>query len=234
MRKLVFAGLVAASFLRPAVAAADTVTLVNTGPSSSYQYGWSVGEGGWVDITTASTGATIEGWAGQINWLVNGTQSVVTYCADLFDNALTTQTSMSVSSSTPLTSALASGQVAWLVDTFGATASADTSGVTAEALQIAIWDTMYAGIPGDGFTVTSSTGAPLSDGVSSLITSYVTQATQAGNTATAMFYNASASDNGQGQVTGTPEPSSIFLMMLGTCVAFGYQYRLKQRSAIVA
>jgi hypothetical protein len=233
MRKLVFAGLVAASFLRPAVAAADTVTLVNTGPSSSYQYGWSVGEGGWVDITAASIGGTVEGWAGQINWLVNGTQSIVTYCADLFDYALPTQTLMSISSSSAITPS-ASGEIGWLVDTYGAAASSDVTGATAEALQIAIWDTMYAGIPGDGFTVTSSTGAPLSDGVSSMVTSYVTQAMQAGNTATAVFYNASASDNGQGQVTGTPEPSSIFLMMLGACVAFGYQYRLKQRSAVVA
>ena len=109
MRNLVFAGLVATLFLRPAVAAADTVTLTNTGPSSSYQSGWSLGEGGWVNIGFGSTTET--GWAGQINWLVNGTQSIVTYCADLFDDALTTQTGMTVSNSSPLTSTAASGAI---------------------------------------------------------------------------------------------------------------------------
>src|ERR1700719_5083072 len=114
MRRLVFVGLLAASLFRPAAAAADGVTLTNTGPSSSYQGGWSVGEGGWVNISFGSTTET--GWAGEINWLVNGAQSVVTYCADLFDNALQTQTGMTVSNSSPLTSA--SGEVAWLVNTY--------------------------------------------------------------------------------------------------------------------
>jgi hypothetical protein len=213
MRKLVFAGLVGAAFLLPAVAAADTLT------SSGSTYGFSVGEGGWVNIQIGGTTET--GWAGEINWVANGTQSIVTYCADLFDDALTTQNGMTVSSSSPLTSN--SGEVAWLVDNYGAAASSDTSGATAEALQIAIWDTMYAATP---------TISGLATGVSGMVSSYLGAA--AGQTATAVFYNAaSGSGNGQGQVQGTPEPSSIFLMMLGTCVAFGYRYRLK-RSAGVA
>jgi hypothetical protein len=225
MRKLVFAGLVAASCLRPAVAAADTLTLANTGPSSSYQNGWSVGQGGWVEIMIASTGATLEGWAGQINWLA-GTQSIVTYCADLFDDALTTQNGMTVSNSSTVAPG-ASGQIAWLVDTYGAAASGDSSGAAAEALQVAIWDTMYG--TDNGFSVSG-----LVNGASSLIGQYVSAA--AGQTATAVFYNAplvGGAQQGQDQVQGTPEPSSIFLMMLGTCVAFVYQYRLK-RSAGVA
>jgi PEP-CTERM motif len=227
MRKFVFAGLLAASFLCPAVAGADVVTLTSNGSS----YGWSVGQGDWVTITAGSSGAQT-GWAGQINWLLTSAtgfqQSLVTYCVDLFDDALHTQNvsvsndiQSALSSTTSIgTTAGAGGRAAWLVNTYAADAA--TSNDKAAGLQIAVWDTMYAA---GSFSVSGPLQAL------SYANQYVSSV--GSNTATGVYYDANAG-GGQDQIgTPTPEPSSIFLMMLGMCVVFGYQYRSKRYAVAV-
>jgi PEP-CTERM motif-containing protein len=227
MRKLVFGGLLAASFLSPAVAAADIVTLTNSGPS----YGWSVGKGDWVTIAVGSSGP-VTGWAGEIDWLLTSAtgfqQSLVTYCVDLFDDALHTQT-VSVSSdiandltpaNSPQSTSGAGGRAAWLVNTYAADAS--TNNDKAAGLQIAVWDTMYA-------TNAFSVSAPLQ--ALNWASQYL--GTVGSNTSTGVYYDAQAGA-GQDQIaTNTPEPASVLLMMLGMCGIFGYQYRLK-RNGVVA
>jgi hypothetical protein len=227
MRKVVFGGLLAASLLRPAVAAADVVTLTNNGPS----YGWSVGKGDWVSIGLGSA-APVTAWAGEIDWLLTSAtafqQSLVTYCVDLFDDAQHTQ-SMIVSQDiandlTPVNSSQstsgAGGRAAWLVNTYAADAS--TNNDKAAGLQIAVWDTMYAS---SAFSVS----APLE------ATNWAKQylGTLGSNTSTGVYFDAQGGA-GQDQIaTNTPEPASVLLMMLGMCVIFGYQYRLK-RTCVVA
>lgn len=217
MKKLVFAGLLAASFLRPAVATADVVTLTNNGPA----YGWSVGSGEWVAITVGSSQMT--GWAGEIDWLATSAtgfqQSLVTYCVDLFNDALHSQTmtvsndiqSDLTSASTPAYTSGAGGRAAWLINTYAADASTDNA--KAAGLQIAVWDTMYA-------ANTFSVSAPLQ----ALADQYLN--TVGSNTSTGVYYDP-LPGGGQGQMA-VPEPSAVLLMMLGMCMVFGYQYRLKR------
>ena len=82
MRKFLVVGcLVAASMLRPSIAAADTLTYAG------------LGSGQWVNLQMGGTSET--GWAGEILWnlTANGvTKAITTYCADLFDDAKYTQT----------------------------------------------------------------------------------------------------------------------------------------------
>lgn len=219
MMKPVYAALFAAALLCPTAAAADSVTLTSNGST----YGWNLGKGAWVTISEGS-GPQMTGWAGEINW-TGFTQSLVTYCVDLFNNALHTQTvtvkddiQNDLTSATSIgTTAGAGGRAAWLVNTYASDAATDNH--KAAGLQIAVWNTMYSA---GAFSVS----APLT--AMNWAATYL--GTLGSNTATGIYFDA-APGAGQDQIA-TPEPASILLLAIGLSMALGYAYRMKRQAVI--
>ena len=223
--KIVYASLFAATLLCPTSVAADTVTLTSNGS----MYRWNLGKGDWVTIAAGTGGPQMTAWAGEIDWLLTSptgfTQSLVTYCVDLFNDALHTQTvTMSNDIKNDLTSTTsigttpgAGGRAAWLVNTYASEAS--TNNDKAAGLQIAVWNTMYAA---GGFSIS----APLT--AMNWATTYL--GTLGTNTSTGIYFDA-APGAGQDQIA-TPEPASILLLLIGMTMALGFGYRRKRQTVI--
>jgi hypothetical protein len=185
----------------------------------------SVGKGDWVSITTGTTSQT--GWAGEINWLLTTpsfTESLYTYCVDLFDPALYTQNPITVKTTNDLTSSTspnstpgAGGRVAWLFNTFAdgihGLANNQVAFDEAAGLQIAIWETMYNS---SAFTVAANADATSWAGkyLGALGT----------HTSVAMYLDA-PTGRGQDQIAHLPEPSSVLLVSLALPLIFAYRRR---------
>jgi hypothetical protein len=220
MRKFLVAGcLVAAAMLRPSIAAADTLTYTG------------LGSGQWVNLKIGNVQET--GWAGEINWnlTVNGvTKAVTTFCADLFDNALWTQsgtyTTTAALDANPSISygagANAGSTAAYLVNTYGG--NVHGNGLQSAALQLAIWQDLFGA---NSFTVLNTTA------------NYTTLMAAIGNfplpggsfSASAGYFDVvntaiGSAANGQDQVVvGTPEPGTIILLTFAMGLMVTYQLR---------
>jgi len=224
MRKFLVLGcLVAASLIRPSVAAADSLTYTG------------LGSGSWVTLNLG--GVTETGWAGEIKWTLNAggvSQAITTYCADLFDNAKNTQLgTFETTTAVDLNPSISHGAVpnagskaAYLVNTYAA--GAHGSSIQSAGLQIAIWQAMF----GNTFTVLSSTA-----NYSAIMAAAAGYSVPAGVSAVAGYFdvangsNTGSNANGQDQVLiGTPEPATILLMMLPLFGLLGYQRRFRRAS----
>jgi hypothetical protein len=226
MRRFIILGcLVAASVLRPALAAADTLSFTG------------LGSGAWVNLQLGSVTET--GWSGEINWnmTANGvTKAITAYCGDLFDDAKlptqlgTLKTTAAVDANPTIShgaGANAGSAAAYLVNTYAA--GVHGNNVQSAALQIAIWQAMFGA---GSFSVLSSTTNY--NAIMSALSGF--QLPGGSFTASALYFdvaNGSAigsAANGQDQViVGTPEPATIFLMLFAMVGMFGYQRRLKLR-----
>ena len=241
MKKTIVLGLLTIAVLfRPAPASADSLTYS------------SLGSGSWVTLQLGSVTET--GWAGEIKWLYKtptdslGTL-ITTYGGDLFDDAkLPTQTvtttttaalDTSIASGTSLSlNALphAGGKAAYLVDNYAAGAHASND--LAAGLQIAIWQAMF----GTGsFTYSASAGVV---GAANTYYGYLTSALASNANAvygySALYFDVAndashtmANAYGQDQiapVVGSPEPSTIFLLVFAMAAGLGYHYRVSRRS----
>jgi hypothetical protein len=119
------------SFALPAVAAADTVEVLNVSP------------GAFINMTYIFKGASRTSEAGQINILWNGT-STWSYCVDL-DHSATEGRTYDTASISPLPAQYRN--VAWLLDNFQADVfkalTSTERNKRAAGLQSAIWETLY-------------------------------------------------------------------------------------------
>jgi hypothetical protein len=229
MRRILVLGcLVAVSILRPAAAAADSL---------SYQ---NLGSGGWVNLKLGANGPTETGWSGEINWnmTANGvTKAITTYCGDLFDDAKlptqlgTLKTTAAVDADPTISHGAgpnAGSAAAYLVNNYGV--GAHGNNIQAAALQIAIWQAMFGA---DSFTVLTSTanyGAIMS-ALSNIHLPGGSFTASAGYFDVANGAAIGYAANGQDQViVGTPEPATIFLMLFAMVGMFSYQRRLKLRT----
>jgi len=227
MRKFLILGcLVAASVVRPAVAAADSLNYT------------SLGSGGWINLKIGSVTET--GWAGEINWNMTAggvTQAVTTYCGDLFDDAKlptelgTLKTTAAVDANPSISHGALPGAgtaAAYLVNTYAA--GAHGNAIQAAALQIAIWQAMFGS---SSFSVLNTT-----QNYNAIMSALANIHLPGGSfTALAGYFdvaNGSAigsAANGQDQViVGTPEPATIVLMLLAMFGMLAYQRRLKVRT----
>lgn len=209
-KRLAFAGLLMAmTLLGPAAAAADTLTFNG------------LGKGLGLNVTFGSTSENV--WVGEIKWTESSFGAIVTYCVDLFDPALWTET-VTVRTTTALNSTNsagvqdgAGGQAAWLFNNFRGEASADNT--KAAALQLAIWQALY----GQSFvSVNDST-------VMNLAASYLNQ--MGGQTSMATYLdvdNISSTGHGQDQIT-TPEPATVLLLTMAMGATLGYRRRVNRR-----
>jgi hypothetical protein len=222
--------------LRPAFVAADSLTYNG------------LGSGTWVTLQIGSLTET--GWAGEIGWLLKtpantaGT-AILTYCADLFDDAkiptqnVTTTTTAALDASISGGSSLSLGalpgagaKAAYLLNTYGA--GAHGSNAAAAGLQLAIWQAMFGvgsfsystglvGVTSAASGYYSGLMAALATNPSSVTSSTVTYFDVA-NDASHSFANAF----GQDQIVGSPEPATIFLMIFAMAAAVGYHYRRRR------
>lgn len=219
MGKLASVVVLGLTLLRPSIASADTLTLKGLG----------MGETATIQMVANGVTITETGFIGQLNWMLNGTESLLTYCVDLFDNALMTQnvtvgTTNSLSSATdPYVTAGAGGRAAFLIDTF---AGGVTSNAMAAGLQIALWQTIYrsydASQPAATFSLTGASGAAL--GYAKTYLSSVT----ANSYGTVAYLDAKV---GQDQIVNhVPEPASIFLTGGGLLLAGLLKRRRKPSS----
>jgi hypothetical protein len=231
--------LVITLLFRPAAAAADSLTYTG------------LGSGAWVTLQLG--GVTETGWAGEIGWLLKTPtdsvgKAVVTYCADLFDDAkiptqtVTTTTSAALDAGT-ITSlnALpnAGAKAAYLVDTYSA--GAHGSNDYAAGLQIAVWQSMF-GI--SSFTYSASAGvASAANAYYQGLASTLASNPSAVLSSTAIYFdvaNDSAHSmwnaNGQDQidpVVGSPEPPTVLLLFCAVA-ALGFQRQWSRRRAVAA
>jgi hypothetical protein len=207
------------TLLRPSIASADTLTLKGLG----------MGETLTLNLVANGVTTTETGFVGQLNWMLNGTESLLTYCVDLFDNALLTQnvtvgTTNDLSSATdPYVTAGAGGRAAFLIDTF---ASAVTNNAMAAGLQIALWQTLYTSYdatkPAATFSLTGASADALK------YADIYFKSVTANSSGTVAYLDAKV---GQDQiVTHVPEPASIFLTGGGLLLAGLLRRRRKSSS----
>jgi hypothetical protein len=223
MRKFLVVGcLVAASMLRPSIAAADTLTYAG------------LGSGQWVNLQMGSTSET--GWAGEILWnlTANGvTKAITTYCADLFDDAKYTQTGVyETTAALDLTPSISHGAgahagstAAYLVNSYAG--GAHGNNLQAAALQLAIWQDLFGT---SSFTVLNTTAnyPTLMGAISSFTLPAGSFTASAGYFDVANGAAIGSGANGQDQVVvGTPEPSTILLLAFAMGLMVTYQLRLK-------
>jgi hypothetical protein len=243
MKKSIALGLLTLSILlRPAFASADSLTYS------------SLGNGSWVTLQLGSVTET--GWAGEIKWLYQTTSNpigtlVTTYCADLFDDAkLPTQT-VTTTTTTALDASIAAGtsmsinatahagaKAAYLVDTYAA--SAHGSNDLAAGLQIAIWQAMFGSA---SFTYTAGAGVITAANtyygnlMSALaanptgVYGYTARYFDVANDASHTLWNAYGQDQID-PIVGSPEPSTVFLLLFAMAAGFGYHYRMSRRTIV--
>jgi hypothetical protein len=237
-----FSFLAIALLLRPATAAADSLTFTG------------LGSGSWVTIQYGSVTET--GWAGEINWLLKTPSNaigsaIVTYCADLFDDAKLPVQNVTSTSTNCLDQTIASGtsvslgalpnagaKAAYLVDTYAAGAHA--SNAAAAGLQIAIWQAMF----GTGsFSYSAGAGvATAANGYYQGLLNAWTNNQSAVLSSTARYFDVSndpshygAGAFGQDQIdpiVGSPEPATVFLMLFAIAAGVVYHYRVGRRRLI--
>jgi hypothetical protein len=240
MKRIVQLGCLAiAILLHPTFAAADSLTYS------------SLGSGSWVTLQLGSVTET--GWAGEIKWLYKTPTDAVgtlvtTYCGDLFDDAklpiqtVTTTTTAALDASIAASSSIsinalphAGGKAAWLVNNYGA--GARSSNDAAAGLQLAVWQAMFGA---GSFTYSASTGVT---NAANMYFGYLTDALAANqsavlsSTSTYFDVNNDAAHTlwnafGQDQIIGSPEPSTVILLLFAMAAALTYQYRLQRRVSV--
>jgi hypothetical protein len=241
MKKVLQLGCLAIAFLlRPTPSTADSLTYS------------SLGSGSWVTLTLGSVTET--GWAGEINWLYKTPSNtigtlVTTYCADLFDDAKLPTQSVNTTTTAALDASIAGGtsmsinavphaggKAAYLVDTFAG--SAHGSNDAAAGLQIAIWQAMF-GVGSFAYTAGSGVvGATntyyhnLTNALAanqSAVYAYTATYFDVANDSTHTMWNAYGQDQID-PIVGSPEPSTVFLLLLAMASVFAYHYRLSRRA----
>jgi len=230
-----FSCIAVALLVRPAAASSDSLTFTG------------LGSGSWVTITYGSVTET--GWAGEIDWLLKTPSNlvgsaVVTYCADLFDDAKLPTQNVTTTTTNYLDQTIAGGnsasrgalpnagaKAAYLVDTYAA--SAHGSNAAAAGLQIAIWQAMF----GTGsFSYSAAAGVvTAANGYLQGLNNAWANNQAAVLSSTAQYFDV-ANDSthyggnafGQDQIdpiVGSPEPATVFLMLFAMAVGALYHYR---------
>ena len=211
MRRFLFAGVLASLLAFPTAARADTLTFSGLGSGAVIQVSQGTG--------------MISGWAGEINWLLNGSTLFTTYCADLYDDAVlptqagTLETTAALNSSTAVNALPNAGAMAaYLVNTYAA--GAHGSNDAAAGLQIAIWEAMYG-------SVTYSATQAITDAANTFYNGLLAASPDAVLSSTAPYFDVTndaghigSSANGQDQIgsqgpVSTPEPTSALLLAVG-------------------
>lgn len=177
-------------------------------------------------------------YAGQFVWTTDDPSlgsPIVTYCVDIL-HEVESQQQVTVDSTDnmPTVAQDGGGKAAWLLDTF---APEVTTGVEAAALQVAIWEAIYDNdhdVTSGVFSIvtdnTAYTGAYEAQLIAAQATSYLNQLFYGPNgeyhTDTAIWLDAvTAAGVGQSQITATPEPTSLTLLVLGIITIAAAQRR---------
>jgi len=241
MKKIVQLGfLTVAVLIRPTPARADSLTFS------------SLGNGSWVTLTLG--GVTETGWAGELNWL-NKTPAntigtlVTTYCGDLFDDAKLPTQNVTTTTTVALDASIAGGNslslnalphagamAAYLIDNYAG--DAHTSNAAAAGLQIAVWQAMF-GL--NSFTYSANAGVVnAATTYYGFLTDALLKNQSAVYSSTATYFDVSNdlahsmwNANGQDQIMGSPEPSTVFLLLFAMTAVFGYHYRVSRRARAV-
>jgi len=240
MKKLFLAALVAALSGWATPASADTLT---------FQGYSALTKGAWVSLTLGAQ--TITGWAGELEWTLNGSSNFSSYCVDLFDDALIPNQSGTLKVTGALsstTSDLASqpdagAKAAWLGNTFGGGIAGFSAADAAAGLQLAIWQALYGvATPGGTWSYSASTAIQNATNTAhnALMAQYNNAATRSLVTSSSAVYfdvfntfdanHHPTSSNGQDQMQ-VPEPATILLMAIAMFSLLGYQSLLKRRDA---
>ncbi len=217
MKRLLAVGLFGAAILSATSASAASLTLTSLGKGEA--------------VSVIRNGVKETGWAGEGNWLLAATGSttnIYAYCVDLFDDALTVQNPVNVTTTNQQNSDTTAGiavgdltagaRAAWLFNTYADTIHSVGTAAQAAGLQLAIWETLYPALYGDplnGFTFKASQAA------TDWATYYIGRVGT--NTSVATFLDATG--RGQDQITRVPEPATVLLCLLALPLLFVFRRR---------